>query len=105
MASNAEISSKEIKHGTAGGYSYGKCRCELCTAAQAAYMREYRKGDFARKKSRLWNRRAVYQHKLAANWVKKNHPDVWAQIIEEAASVYSESLYLKKVGNIDEPSS
>lgn len=33
--------STPIKHGTTGGYSRRKCRCELCTAAQRAYTAEY----------------------------------------------------------------
>ena len=32
-----------IPHGTKNGYSYHKCRCSLCTAAQREYQRHYLK--------------------------------------------------------------
>jgi hypothetical protein len=31
----------KIPHGTVSGYSYWKCRCELCRAANAKAQREY----------------------------------------------------------------
>lgn len=32
---------RQIPHGTDGGYSNHRCRCELCRAAHSAKMREY----------------------------------------------------------------
>jgi hypothetical protein len=92
MARKAKV--KKYRHGSAAGYTYNKCRCALCIQAHTLYMRKYRSGEFARKKSRLANRRAVYRHKLAANWVKENYPDMWQEIVLEAERVYAESLYL-----------
>ena len=31
---------KTVSHGTISGYTYGKCRCDECRAAKAAYQRE-----------------------------------------------------------------
>lgn len=34
---------KKIPHGSPGGYSYWKCRCPLCRAANARSQREYQR--------------------------------------------------------------
>jgi hypothetical protein len=38
-----EVDGIQAKHGSLGMYRHQKCRCLVCKAANAAYMREYKK--------------------------------------------------------------
>ena len=40
---------KPIQHGTTYAYTVHRCRCERCTAANTAYIRNYRKQTEGRK--------------------------------------------------------
>lgn len=43
MPSSNQSSDQSIPHGTVEGYTNHLCGCELCLAAWAKYMREYRR--------------------------------------------------------------
>lgn len=37
-----EVRRKPVRHGTFNEYKHHACRCEVCVAANTAYMRQYR---------------------------------------------------------------
>ena len=77
---------EEIKHGTYAAYTNKKCRCEECKSAARQYMREYRKTEGGRARSRLYTHIATKRNGKAASWVKENHPDVWEKICSEVTA-------------------
>jgi hypothetical protein len=46
-------------------------------------MREYRKTESGRARSRLYTHIATKRSTKAAAWVRENHPDVWEKICSE----------------------
>jgi hypothetical protein len=49
-------------------------------------MREYRKTEGGRARSRLYTHIATKRNSKAAGWVKENHPDVWEKICSEVTA-------------------
>jgi len=70
-----------VKHGLCSTYNRYRCRCVECTAAQKAYHRAYRTTANGKDKTDACNRRAGRRRVLAAQWMRKNQPDVWASIV------------------------
>ena len=60
---------------------YG-CRCAGCRAANAAYVRGYRKQNAERvaRASRITKR----AERSGATWLRRNRPDVWARLLDAA---------------------
>jgi hypothetical protein len=81
-----ENENPSVKHGTYASYTNRKCRCDECKTAAREYMREYRKTDSGRERSRLYTHIATKRSNKAAAWVKENHPDVWEKICSEITS-------------------
>jgi hypothetical protein len=68
-----------IVHGTHDGYNNHGCRCTACKAAGSRYQRENGSRN-------AWSRRRNRRLGLAADWLRRNRPDVWEQIEREAAT-------------------
>lgn len=72
------LRAKEIPaelHGRVGTYMNRGCRCEVCRTAWAEYRRDL---PSARRSQRANNE--------AAKWVRRNHPDVWAELLAGGAA-------------------
>ena len=71
-----------MQHGTVTGYRYHRCRCDACRRANTDSMRDarQRRTPGTMRASRVSSRKAV----LAAAWVSRNRPDVWAEIDRQA---------------------
>lgn len=64
---------------SASTYKRYGCRCDACTAAATAYMRQMRsaRGGALLK---VQQRRQT----LAVAWLRREHPDVWAELHQQA---------------------
>lgn len=74
---------EEVKHGTYAAYTNRKCRCEECKFAAREYMRQYRKTETGRQKTRFYTHLQTKRNNRAAKWVRANHPEIWEQICKE----------------------
>jgi hypothetical protein len=81
-----EYENNAVRHGTYAAYTNKKCRCEECKTAAREYMRDYRKTESGRARSRLYTHIATKRNNKAAAWVKENHPDVWEKICSEISA-------------------
>jgi hypothetical protein len=77
---------ESIKHGTYAAYTNRKCRCEECKIAAREYMREYRKTESGRARSRLYTQVGTKRNARASAWLKTNRPDVWENICAEISA-------------------
>jgi len=64
---------------SAATYQHG-CRCNGCRACHAEAMVGFRQQG----RTKLQIKVASRKRDLAAQWVRKNRPDVWAQLADEA---------------------
>ena len=76
---------KKINHGTYAAYTNKRCRCDECRQAASEYMRQYRKTESGRARSRLYTHISAKRNSRAAAWIKENHPQVWEQICNETS--------------------
>lgn len=74
---------QKLTHGTYASYTNTKCRCDLCREAAREYMRKYRMTEQGRKKSRIYAQISARRNARAAQWLKDNFPEVWAQICDD----------------------
>lgn len=74
-----------LKHGSCTTYTYHGCRCDECKRAQREYMRSYRSTRQGRRRTNVNNAAAAARAWRAAQWVRENRPDVWADIRSEVA--------------------
>ena len=54
-------------HGTYSRYTNGRCRCELCRAAKAAYMRKRRKDPAVREPEKQQQREYMRRKRMGEN--------------------------------------
>lgn len=63
------------RHGTITGYTNYRCRCSLCREAWRSYA--------ATSPSHRVHNRA---RSIAATWVRRNRPEIWALSVDQARS-------------------
>lgn len=75
-------SSKESKqHGIRATYVVDGCRCKPCSLANSEYLKKYRKERNAREETvPLYEYQKIAR--AALDWVIKNHPRVYKQLLE-----------------------
>jgi hypothetical protein len=73
------VKSELRPHGTYTRYKNGLCRCTDCTAANAAYLREYRRAG------RDPHPKIQRRHRtLAMQWLRENRLDVYYALKQQA---------------------
>ena len=65
-------------HGNPSTYTNYGCRCELCVAAASKYHQRFRK------EHRDSDRASSKANNLAAKWVRREHPEVWDELMDQA---------------------
>lgn len=75
---------QQVVHGLYATYTNLSCRCDLCRASAAEYMRSYRKTNSGKVNARRWQALANERGKLAIQWMKDNNPSEWEEIVKKA---------------------
>lgn len=82
MKSLSDLAPDDPRHGRYATYTVLRCRCDLCRKANADAARKRRAEPSSQANGSMRARSRA--ENAAATWVRHNHPEVWASLLEEA---------------------